>query len=139
MEKGVVFLFSALTYMMAGAAHAIAAPCSGSSSHAEERSCLESMFGEMEKRLVKAEVRTAAQIAAWDEEPEYRNKSRKALSAANLAFRKYRASQCEYAWSLAAGGNGATDMRLSCAIELTESRIKQLDVYATGLEKRYRP
>lgn len=136
MEKGLVFLFSALTYMMVGAASANADPCAGASSHAEERSCLESMFGEAEKRLVKAEVRTAAKIAAWDEEPEYRNKSRKALLAANLAFRKYRASQCEYAWTLAAGGNGATDMRLTCAIELTESRITQLDAYATGLEKR---
>lgn len=136
MKKGVVYLFSALTHMMAGAAYANADPCSVASSHVEERSCLESMFEETEKRLVKAEVRTAAKIVAWDEEPEYRNKSRKALSAANLAFRKYRASQCKYAWSLAAGGNGATDMRLSCAIELTESRIGQLDAYATGLDKR---
>lgn len=136
MNTSVVFIFSALTYMMAEAAYANAGPCSGAASHVEERSCLESMLGEAEKRLVKAEVRTAAKIAAWDEEAVYRNKSRKALSAANLAFRKYRASQCEYAWSLAAGGNGATDMRWSCAVELTESRIRQLDAYAAGLEKR---
>lgn len=90
----------------------------------------------MEKRLVNTEARTSNKIAAWDEDVEYRNRSRKALSASNLAFRKYRASQCDYAKSLAAGGNGATDMRLSCAIELTEIRIKQLDAYATGLEKR---
>jgi uncharacterized protein YecT (DUF1311 family) len=122
--------------MIAGTAYANADRCSGASPHAEQRGCLESMFRETEERLVQAEKSTVAKITVWDEDLDYRTKSRKALSASNLAFRKYRASQCEFAWSLAAGGNGATDMRLSCAIELTEGRIRQLDAYAAGLERR---
>lgn len=122
--------------MIVGTAYANADRCSDESSHAEQRDCLESMFRETEERLIQAEKRTVAKITVWDENLDYRTKSRKALSASNLAFRKYRASQCEFAWSLAAGGNGATDMRLSCAIELTEGRIRQLDAYAAGLERR---
>lgn len=136
MKKIAVFLLLALEYVATGAAHANADRCSDTSSHVEQRSCLESLFKVAEKRLVQAEESTSAKIAMWNEDSEYRFKSRKALLASNFAFRKYRASQCEYAWSLAAGGNGATDMRLSCAIELTESRIKQLEASSTGLEGR---
>jgi uncharacterized protein YecT (DUF1311 family) len=120
----------------AGAANASSDRCSEASSHVEQRSCLESLFKETEKRLAQAEDGTVAKIAAWDEEPEYRSKSRNALLASNVAFQKYRTSQCGYSWSLAAGGNGATDMKLACAIELTENRIKLLEVSSSGLKNR---
>lgn len=136
MKKNAVFLFWPLAYVMAGAAHANVDRCSVASSHVEQRGCLESMFREADKRLVQAEASTIAKIAAWDEASEYRSRSRKALVASKVAFRKFRSSQCDYAWSIAAGGNGATDMRLSCAIELTESRIKQLEASSIGLEQR---
>jgi uncharacterized protein YecT (DUF1311 family) len=134
--KVTAFLALALSYTMAGAADLSFSPCSEASSHVEQRSCLESLFKETEARLARAEESTLAKLGVWDEEPEYRSVSRKALLASSSAFRMYRTSQCDYVWSLAAGGNGATDMKLSCAIELTESRIKQLEAYSTGLGKR---
>lgn len=134
--KEAVFLAVVLHYTMASAADVSSEPCSQPSSHVEQRSCLESLLRETDARLVHAEQTTVAKLAAWDEEKEYRSKSQKALLASNSVFRVYRASQCDFVWSLAAGGNGASDMRLSCAIELTENRIRQLDEYSRGLESR---
>lgn len=136
MIKAAAFLFMVLQIAAIEAAHAQVDQCSKASSHVEERSCLESLFNETDKRLAQAETKAVAKIAEWDEEPEYRSKSRKALMGSNLAFRKYRPSQCGYAWSLAAGGNGATDMRLSCAIELTEDRVRLLELSSSSLKKR---
>lgn len=136
MKKILAFIFFAVEAAAVGVAYAATGECSNAISHVEQRSCLEAQFKEVEKRLVLAERSTMAKIAAWDEDTGYRLASSKALSASNSAFRKYRASQCEYEWSLAAGGNGATDMRLDCAIELTQSRIKLLEASAVGLQKR---
>jgi len=136
MKKILAFLFFVLEAAAVGIAYAGAGECSNATSHVEQRSCLEAQFREAEKRLTLTEQSTMAKIAAWDEDTGYRSASKKALSASNSAFRKYRANQCEYEWSLAAGGNGATDMRLSCAIELTQSRIKLLEDSAAGPQKR---
>jgi len=131
-----VFSLFALAAVAAGIANAKADECSKASSHVEQRSCLQAQFKEAEKRLTLVEQKTRAKIAAWDEDTGYRSASIKAFSASNSAFRNYRASQCDYEWSLAAGGNGATDIRLSCAIELTQSRVKLLEDSAAGLQKR---
>ena len=136
MKNIVVALFPMLELATVGMAHATADRCSEATSHVEQRSCLQAQFNEAEKRLAQAERAVIAKIAVWDEDLEYRLESKKALAASNSAFRKYRTNQCEYAWSLAAGGNGATDMRLSCAIELTESRIKLLEESSVDLQQR---
>lgn len=99
-----VFVFLALSVAAVGVAYADTGKCSNTISHVEQRSCLEAQFREAEKRLALTEQRTMAEIAAWDEDTGYRSASRKALLASNRAFRKYRANQCEYEWTLAAGG-----------------------------------
>lgn len=134
--KMVFFLLFSVQYLSAMAAETSPRPCSEAPSHVEQRSCLESLYQKTEARLVQVEKNYFEKLAKWDEEPHYRLQSRKAFEASVSAFKAYRKSQCEYFWTLTAGGNGATDMRLSCAVELTEDRIKQLDEYSHGLEQR---
>jgi|SRR5471030_212542 len=132
--KVVVFLFLSLQNLIAVAAETPGRPCSEAPSHVEQRSCLESRYQKAEANLVRVENRYIENLTRWKEEPEIRLQSHKAFEASISAFRAYRSSQCEYFWTLAADGNGASDMRLSCAIELTESRIKQLDEYSRTLD-----
>jgi uncharacterized protein YecT (DUF1311 family) len=134
--KVVVFLFLSLQYLIAMATEMSPRPCAEAPSHVEQRSCLDSLYQKTDASLIQVEKSFIEKLANWDEEPHYRLQSRKAFKASISAFRAYRSSQCEYFWTLAAGGNGATDMKLSCAIELTESRIKQLDEYSRGIVGR---
>jgi len=135
-KKLSALFFVALQILNVQAAHAQADQCSKASTHVEERKCLEALASEADNRLAQAEKNAIGMIAEWDEEPAYRSQAKKALEASNLAFRKYRTSQCGFAWSLAAGGNGATDMRLSCAIELTENRVRLIESSSHSLKKR---
>lgn len=132
--KLVIFLTLSLQYLIAMAAEISHRPCADASSHVEQRSCLEALYQKTDASLIQVEKSYIEKLANWDGEQHYRLRSRKAFKDSISAFRAYRSSQCEYFWSLAAGGNGATDMRLSCAIELTESRIKQLDEYSKGIQ-----
>ncbi len=111
-------------------------PCAAADSHAEQRRCLASLFKKTDTTLARVEKESLAKVAMRDEDPPYKLASKKALEKSISAFRSYRARQCDVFWSLAAGGNGATDMRLQCAIELTEHRIEQLQKYFADTESR---
>lgn len=89
-----------------------------------------------DSRLALLEKDELARIDAWDEEPNYRRRSRQRFLNSIQTFRRYRTTQCGFLHSLAAGGNGATDMMLSCSIELSNQRIAQLAEYSRPLELR---
>lgn len=110
--------------------------CSAGNSHAGQRACLISMSEKVGAQLARVEVESLGRIDHWDEDASFRAKSKKALVNSNAAFRKYRTSQCGLMHSLAAGGNGATDMQLECSIELTNQRISQLESSVLRLERR---
>jgi uncharacterized protein YecT (DUF1311 family) len=110
--------------------------CSDAPSHADQRACLESLFTQADLHLASVEKDALNRIRAWDEEQNYRNRSRQQFLDSIQTFRKYRTSQCRFLHSLAAGGNGATDMMLSCSIELSNQRIAQLVEYMHGLQPR---
>ena len=108
--------------------------CSTTESHASQRACLISMSEKADARLAKIEADSLSLIKGWGEDVSYRTKSRRALASSNESFRKYRVAQCGLVHSLAAGGNGATDMQLECSIELANQRIAQLSSYVRSLE-----
>ncbi len=110
--------------------------CAESESHADQRTCLSSLAKSVETKLRIAEAHAFEMIERWDEDVGYRSKSKQLLFLSITTFKKYRNEQCSFIHSLAAGGNGATDMRLPCSVELTEQRITQLNEFSSGLESR---
>lgn len=99
--------------------------------HAESRSCLEKLESKIDDQLQETEKHAVGSLLAWDEEENYKNLSIKAFLDSIATFRKYQLKQCDFFWSLAAGGNGAGDMRLSCQIELADQRIRQIAEYVS--------
>ncbi len=120
----------------ASAADVDSQKCSDANSYVEQRSCLEALFKKVDSNLAKYERDVILKLSAWDEEPEYRSESKRRFTASISEFGKYRASQCDFILSLAAGGNRATDMKLDCAINLTKNRVEQLEEFTRGLGKR---
>lgn len=104
-------------------------------SHVEQRECLASLAGKVDSRLKLAEKRAIVKIDGWDEDDDYKSESKKLFLASTEAFEAYRTAQCGFIHSLAAGGNGATDMSLTCVVELSRQRIIQIDEYLTGLRQ----
>ena len=127
-----ISLLSPLNALAADGANA----CTAADSHARQRACLISTSEKVEAQLARVEVESLERIDHWDEDANYRARSNKALVNSTAAFRKYRISQCGLMHSLAAGGNGATDMQLECSIELTNQRISQLESSVLRLERR---
>lgn len=130
-----IALMSLLSPLVACAADGTNA-CSTADSHVGQRACLVSISEKVGAQLAQVEVDSLGRIDHWNEDANYRAKSRKALVISNAAFRKYRTSQCGLMHSLAAGGNGATDAQLECSIELTNQRISQLESSVLRLERR---
>jgi hypothetical protein len=83
--------------------------------------------------LQKAEEDLHVAIAHWDEDENWKIKSANALRTSSRDFNRYRKSQCDFNASLAAGGNGAGDMRLECIIELNKQRLDMLHAQRAAL------
>ena len=106
--------------------NAARAECSGKGSHVEVRACLQTNADASARKLRDAEDKMRRSLAAWDQEPEYIKQSTTAFESSVRQFSRFRAQHCEFIASLAAGGNGQSDLRLSCIYELNEKRIAQI-------------
>ena len=102
------------------AGFASAAPdCGGRSmSHASERACWTKADEQPNALVDSAQESLRKRIEGWDEEAEYIGRTLVLFDESTKRFSRYRQSQCEFAASTAAGGNGAGDMLLSCQIAL---------------------
>jgi uncharacterized protein YecT (DUF1311 family) len=111
---------------------ALAVPASASTNCGSERSqvgyreCLKIKASQSSVELEQALALLARRIDSWDEELEYRQRARAHLQLSFGRFQRFRDSQCELEASLAAGGNGAGDMRLHCEADLNKQYAKSL-------------
>jgi uncharacterized protein YecT (DUF1311 family) len=112
----------------AGAASALQSleECSAKSSHVEMRACLEGIADASARELRKAEQAVRKSLASWDEDANYVKASRAAFDASVKEFVSFRKRHCDFMGSLAAGGNGQGDLRLSCRYELNSKRVLEL-------------
>lgn len=100
--------------------------CSGKSSHVEMRACLQEQADASARELRKVEDKMHKSLGAWDQESEYIKRSTSEFDSSVKQFNRFRTQQCEFIASLAAGGNGQDDLRLSCIYELNEKRIIEI-------------
>jgi len=108
--------------------------CGRKPSHAEERGCHVELARSSTAELGGVERELAGQVEQWDQEAEYKQRTRSLLLASFERFKSFRDAQCEAEASLAAGGNAARDLRLSCVTRLNRRRIAELR--AVGLDLR---
>ena len=113
--------------------NAKAEACFSLGSHVEARACLEARFKATDVVLREQEVACDKAISTWDEAAEVRKRTKSAFADTGRAFRQYRSAQCDLQAVLAAGGTGAQDRRLMCAIELNEQRINYLQEIRTSI------
>ena len=100
--------------------------CSDGRSHVEMRACLQAKAQTSAGELRKAEDEMRRSLMAWREEPIHVKRSLSEFEASLKQFSRYRQQHCELVASLAAGGNGQGDLRLSCIYELNAKRMAQL-------------
>lgn len=100
--------------------------CSGKESHVEMRACLQAQADASARELRKVEDKMRKSLEEWDQEPEYIKRSTSEFNSSVKQFSRFRTEQCEFIASLAAGGNGQDDLRLSCIYELNEKRIFEI-------------
>jgi len=96
--------------------------------------CLFAMGDQVERDMVRAYLDAQAALAAFDQAF-----SRKAdasasalLQSSQIAFEEYRKYHCAFPERLMLGGTAAINVTLGCRIDLTRSRIEQLQDYATA-------
>jgi len=100
--------------------------CYKSGGHADARDCLEQKAEQSSASLQLTEKSFNIFLGSWDQEQQYKSEVANWLASSSSLFQQYRQSQCELQASLAAGGNGASDRRLLCVIELNEKRSLEL-------------
>lgn len=77
-------------------------------------------------RVQAAQQLLRQRIGRWSEDPPERTRTRALFDDAANGFARFRQAQCDYEASVAAGGNGAGDMRLRCEIDLDEAYLKSI-------------
>ena len=101
--------------------------CSSKGSHVEMRACLQTKANDSLNELRKAEDDMRKALAGWNQDTEDIRQSISRFDTSVKQFNLFRKLQCEFIASLAAGGNGQGDLRLSCIYELNENRITQIE------------
>ncbi len=111
---------------LAQEAAAVRAACGADRSHVEMRACLEAKADASSRELRSAQNEMRKLLAAADQEPTHIKRSISEFNSSVKQFSRFRTQQCEFIASLAAGGNGQDDLRLSCLYELNGQRIAQI-------------
>jgi uncharacterized protein YecT (DUF1311 family) len=104
----------------------ILSSCSKDHSHVEMTECVRSDTAKSKKALQEAEASVVNGLSQRNEEPKDIAAMKKAYEAGKDAFQSYRDKQCAFYVAMAAGGNGAHDLRLACEASLNMERAKQL-------------
>ncbi len=90
------------------------------------RACLKTRADASTRELRDIEGKIRKSLAVWDQDPEFIKRSTSEFDSSVKQFSRFRTRQCDFIASLAAGGNGQGDLRLSCIYELNENRITQI-------------
>ena len=121
---------------IAGHCQAAGPDCRQHETHAAYKACLERLASQSDVDLLRQEKALRSKIERWDETPAARRDTLQRFVLDVPAYRRYRQSRCDYAASMAAGGNGAHDMRLSCRIELDAEQSAMLSDDAASFDAR---
>ena len=107
-------------------------------SQAGRLTCLRTAAAASEVKLAQSHQVLVVAIAAWYEDARYQAAAKRSLVAADRAFAKYRAAQCELNKALGGGAIGAAlQMRqLLCVEALNTARAAQLEQWGTNLGQR---
>jgi hypothetical protein len=100
--------------------------CSVGRAHSEMRACLQAKVETSIRELGNAEAEMRNALKTWREEVVFAKRSASEFDASVKQFSHYRQQQCNFVASLAAGGNGQGDLRLSCIYEANAKRIVQI-------------
>ena len=108
--------------------------CERAPDHAHERVCWEQLARTTTADVARTEQQLLRRLERWDQDPPYRQRARTLLLASFRQFASYRAAECDAEASVAAGGNAAGDLRLSCVVRLNRARVADLRSVGTGLD-----
>jgi uncharacterized protein YecT (DUF1311 family) len=98
----------------------------GNKSHPEARACLQSKAELSRIELHHAEEEMLKTLSTWNEDSDYKKRSIAYFDSSIKEFIGFRAQHCKFIASLAAGGNSAEDIRLSCFVELNQIRVNEI-------------
>jgi hypothetical protein len=121
-------LFAVVTCWPAAALPA--QPCGNAPDHASERACWIKAAKDSNARVHAAQDLQRRRIGQWDQDPQYRANTLALFNEAADKYAHFRRAQCEYEASVAAGGNGAGDMRHSCQVALDNAYLKSIQSQA---------
>jgi hypothetical protein len=114
--------------------------CGAKDDHVGQRECMERLAETTNAELNGLETRIRAQVPLWDPKDGGMEMDRKRfverLNAGIAAYRHYRTAQCDMWAARTAGGNGASDMRLSCRVELDRQRVADMSDLLEAFEDR---
>jgi hypothetical protein len=91
------------------------------------RTCLAQKAESSQKEVEVKRIALLTKIKSWDQEPEFRGETIKLFEKAANSFESYKQHQCDYEWSAAAGGNGASSMAFHCVIKLNTEYLNSLE------------
>ena len=127
---------SALVLVIAMVSVRAGAECqwNSKSSHANYTACLLRDASQSEKAVVAAESHARQRLSSSSEVASEKERALALLESAAASFRKFKAAQCEFESSTAAGGNAAGDLRVLCDIALDKAYMVRLkDLHSFGL------
>ncbi|GKT22512.1 lysozyme inhibitor LprI family protein [Acidovorax sp. SUPP3334] len=112
--------------------------CSAAGSQVGMRDCLRDKARESENSLKDAQAKALRTIATWDEDAKYVRATKDRLAAAELAFSRYRETECAFQASLGGGAIGAALelQRLACTAALNQQRAQDLSRSVSSLPQR---
>ena len=113
------------------------ASCERPLDHVEQRRCSKREAIRLSRDVRVAQQLIRTRIASWDEDPANKSRTLALFNKAATQFRSYQTRQCEFEASAAAGGNGASDIRLSCQITLYGAYLKSLQKQAAWFESQH--
>jgi uncharacterized protein YecT (DUF1311 family) len=103
-----------------------ASACYRSADHASALDCLTKYVATSSALVEKAERKALETLAKNSESPADLSRAIEALNASARQYQLYRRTQCEFVALLAFGGNGESDRRLLCQIDLDDRRVADL-------------
>jgi uncharacterized protein YecT (DUF1311 family) len=127
-----------VTLALSGTANAqrsesAAAECFKRGSHPEQRECLLERERKADAGRAAAEQTLLDTIRASGEDPSTVQRVTDLLAKAFTEYQAYRAIHCDAVASLALGGNGESDRRMLCHIELDIRRATELKAEGHGV------
>jgi uncharacterized protein YecT (DUF1311 family) len=123
---GCVAVVSASSLALSQRAPEAETACSSTTGHADARDCLIRRAAHAASLVADAERTFKTVLSTSAEDPIEISRAVTAFERASQQYDRYRKDQCDFVAALALGGNGASDRRLLCQIELDNRRVADL-------------